>query len=125
MNDLLVNHYEELYHYGVKGMKWGVRKTNTKSTNTNKAHRKAATEFKTNQKIARNLFLKDPTNKRLRERLRKSDSKLKKHVEEYISTLSETKMSDIIKYDTEHAKRYVDARVFDSNITYDHMIYLD
>ena len=26
MNEFLVSHYNELYHHGVKGMKWGVRK---------------------------------------------------------------------------------------------------
>lgn len=137
----------ELYHYGVKGQKWGVRryqKTNGTLTAAGKKRREAYSAAKDayheNDKISRAYFSyindkrfkrmsgrkqgMDPTYQKLKELIRESDVKLENATRKYLSTLSEKERKSIIKFDDEHQRRYVDPKIFDKNSNWD-QIYID
>ena len=57
--------------------------------------------------------------KKYGKKLESSNERLTKRTEEYLSTLKKNKVKSLLKKDVEHGYRYVDARLFEPNLTYE------
>lgn len=109
----------ELYHYGILGMKWGVRRSKNKiSRIERKAKRKGWSEEQTNAAKIRTKKLSQMSNSEIRtlnERTRleneyKNLNKRQKNAgEKFVSdVLRETAKNTVTSYTTKYAKKGVD-----------------
>ena len=115
----------ELKHYGVKGMKWGVRRSRSQS----KTYNEAKKEYDRNKDLVRNYTkeskrVKSPSRNKYYKSLVESNSALTKKTEDYLKSLDKTKTKSLIKRDEEHGRHYVDAQIFDPGIKYDSFVYV-
>lgn len=118
---------DELMHYGVKGMKWGVRK----DRNLSKAHdeyQKNRTLIRKYVTVTKNGGAKAVGSKEaseIRKRIQESDRLLKQHVSNYLKSVGKKRANELVKFDYEHGRHYVDAQLFDVSIKYDDRVYID
>ena len=114
----------ELYHYGVRGMKWGVRKERNlqKATNEYRKNKKLVRQY---SKVSKPGTWDNPQAVKLRRRVIESDERLKRHVRNYLATVNKEKLSELVEYDSEHGRHFVNARLLDPRIGYEAGIYLD
>lgn len=120
----------ELYHYGVKGMKWGVRRARNdqhdEMRESKKAHDSLKKEYKKHKKLVRKYVEigGNPINNKYRKQLTKSDEALVSKTEKYLNTLSDYTVNDLLRKDKEHGKYYVNAQLANPRINYDDFLYV-
>jgi hypothetical protein len=125
----------ELYHYGVKGMKWGVRRDRDGGSSSASARRKknVAQELGKNSatmkdyvKAVNKYGLNSPQAVAARKRANEQKERLRKQVVNYLKSISKQDADKLIKFDSEHGKHYVESKVFDKRYAdYDDGIYID
>lgn len=130
-------HVNELYHYGIKGMKWGVRRDRIDGTSSVSAKKKKkkiiARELDKNASIMRNYVKvikthgqNSPQEVVARKRVNDQEKHLRKLAIDYLKSLSKQEVDNLVKFDVEHGRRYVESKVFDKRWNdLDDGIYID
>lgn len=116
---MMETNFNELYHHGVKGMKWGVRRSKEQlGYKRIRKRQRESSNFRKNKKKTKTKAFRDKekTQKR-REEILKSPSKLYKHRNEFTKQEIddairryewERRLSDFSTYELNAGKRYVD-----------------
>lgn len=122
MNKCAITSNSELYHYGVKGMKWGVRRyQNSDGTLTAAGKKKARYEYRSDNKTAyelgKNATIFGRAAAKSTRRSIKLENKLNKQLEQDPEVSSRRTKSILNKYDAsmettaQLGQQYMDARV--------------
>lgn len=114
----------ELYHHGVKGMKWGVRRTREQLGYPESRRKKQTVKSKKrsrsskDKQFSRLRSIAEKKNQNSREEILKSPTKLYRHREEFTKQEiddairrfeTERKLNELSAYELNAGKRYVDA----------------
>lgn len=132
----------ELYHHGVQGQKWGIRRTdaqlgyrvgeNKKQSDTNRYFDETKKAYKEMQDVVTKHRKAKEASKSLREKseliskqyseYKAVSDKASNAAKKYIDSLPKDKAKKILIFDGEHGNYGVDAKIFNPNIHYDDMI---
>jgi hypothetical protein len=126
----------ELYHYGRKGMKWGQHifgkgrnnavSSSVKKRNIARGIDKNASLTKKYVKTIEVHGKNSPQYASVHKQIQKHNQHLRDQVVDYLDSISAKKVKELVKFDSEHGKHYVELRAFDKKWNkLDDGIYID